>query len=322
MKGFDPRFRDLPDYILTITKEIWEDRGIAALRRYYGPDMIVRSPGPVTRGNEHVIAATMATLAEFPDRTLLGEDVIWSGDEEDGFLSSHRILSTATHLGDGAFGAATGRRLRYRVIADCYAREDQITDEWIVRDQGAVVRQMGTDPKRYAAERITAEGGPERCLRPMTPDDDPPGPYRGAGNDDPWGWHYARILSGLMAADMASVRSVYDRAVQLELPGGVTAHGWEAADGFWMRLRSAFPSAEFRIHHRIGREDPRMPPRAALRWSLWGRHEGMGAFGPPTRAPVHVLGISHAEFGPYGLRREWVLYDETAIWKQIALHTG
>ena len=48
----------------------------------------------------------------------------------------------------------------------------------------------------------------------------------------------------------------------------------------------------------------------------------MGAFGPPTRAPVHVLGISHAEFGPYGLRREWVLYDETAIWKQIALHTG
>ena len=29
-------------------------------------------------GNKGVIGATMATLAEFPDRRLLGEDVIWS----------------------------------------------------------------------------------------------------------------------------------------------------------------------------------------------------------------------------------------------------
>lgn len=27
MKGFDPKFRDFPDYIIGITKEIWEDRG-------------------------------------------------------------------------------------------------------------------------------------------------------------------------------------------------------------------------------------------------------------------------------------------------------
>ncbi|MDT7952163.1 MAG: nuclear transport factor 2 family protein [Acetobacteraceae bacterium] len=264
MEGFDPRFRDLPDYILKITKEIWEDRGLATLRQYYGDDIVVRAPGAIVRGNEGVIAATMATLAEFPDRTLLGEDVIWSGDDQAGFLSSHRILSTATHLGDGMFGPATGRRLRYRIIADCFARNNQITDEWIVRDQGAVVRQMGIEPKRYAAKRIAAEGGPKSCPQPMAPDNDPAGPYLGAGNDDPWGSRYADILSRLMAADLASIRTVYDRAAQLELPGGITAHGWEAADGFWMRLRSALPSAEFRVHHRIGREYPLMPRRAAL----------------------------------------------------------
>ena len=65
-----------------------------------------------------------------------------------------------------------------------------------------------------------------------------------------------------------------------------------------------------------------MPPRAALRWSLWGRHDGFGAFGEPTGAEVYVLGLSHAEFGPRGLRREWVLYDEIAIWKQILMQTG
>lgn len=319
MKGFDPRFRDLPDYILGITKEIWEDRAIATLRRYYAPGIAVRSPSAVVIGNEGVIAATMATLAEFPDRSLLGEDVIWSGNEEDGFLSSHRILSTATHAGDGAYGPATGRALRYRIIADCFARDNQISDEWLVRDQGAVVRQMGIEPKRYAAGLIEAAAPPPR---PLTPENDPAGPYAGSGNDDAWGVRYADILAGLMAADMASIRSVYDRALQLEMPGGLTGHGWAAADGFWMRLRSAFPSAEFRIHHRIGREARLLPPRAALRWSLWGKHDGFGAFGPPTGAPVYVLGISHAEFGPRGLRREWVLYDETAIWTQIVRHTG
>ena len=29
MKGFDQKFKDFPDYILGITKEIWEDRGIS-----------------------------------------------------------------------------------------------------------------------------------------------------------------------------------------------------------------------------------------------------------------------------------------------------
>ncbi len=321
MKGFDPRFTDLPDFIIGITKEIWEDRGVATLRQYYAPGLAVRSPATVVVGNEGVIAATMATLAELPDRTLLAEDVIWSGDEDAGFLSSHRLLSTATHSHDGAYGPATGRTLQYRIIADCFARDNQIADEWLVRDQGAIVRQLGIEPKRYAAALI-ADAAPGRRPRPLTPDIDPAGPYSGTGNDDPWGERYAGILTGLMAADLASIPAVYDRGVQLEMPGGATGYGWTAADGFWMRLRSAFPSAEFRIHHRIGRDDPLMPPRAALRWSLWGKHDGFGAFGPPTGAPVYVLGMSHAEFGPRGLRREWVLYDETAIWTQIALHTG
>ncbi|MEM7462944.1 MAG: nuclear transport factor 2 family protein, partial [Pseudomonadota bacterium] len=101
MKGFDSRFVDFPDYILKITREIWEDRGIATLHDYYAPDIIVRTPASVVVGNEGVIAATLATLAEFPDRQLLGEDVIWSGTPETGMLSSHRIISTATHAGDG-----------------------------------------------------------------------------------------------------------------------------------------------------------------------------------------------------------------------------
>jgi hypothetical protein len=70
-----------------------------------------------------------------------------------------------------------------------------------------------------------------------------------------------------------------------------------------------------------------MPPRSAIRWSLHGKHDGWGAFGVPTGADLYVMGISHAEWGELiggdiRLRREWTLFDETAIWKQLILATG
>jgi len=322
MKGFDPKFKDFPDYIIGITKEIWEDRGIATLHDYYAKDIVVRSPASVVVGNQGVIAATMATLAEFPDRRLLGEDVIWSGTPETGMLSSHRILTTATHDRPGVYGQPTGAKLSYHVLADCHAINNQINDEWLIRDQGAIVRQLGHDPKDYARDLIAREGGPEACVQPLTPAIDVEGPYKGSGNDNPWGQRYADILSRIMAADFTVIPSEYDRAAALTYAGGVHAHSHDGADQFWMGLRASFPNAAFKIHHQIGREDPLMPPRAALRWSLHGKHDGWGSFGTPTGADVYILGACHAEFGPWGLRREWALFDETSVWKQILLQTG
>ena len=322
MKGFDSRFKDFPDYILGVTREVWEGRRVQRLRAYYASDIVVRSPASLVVGNENVIAATLATQAEFPDRELLGEDVIWCGSPEEGLLSSHRILSVATHAGDGAYGRASGRRVRYRVIADCHARDNCIDDEWIIRDQGAIGRQIGWNPTDYARHLIEVEGGPDRCVRPFVPDSDREGPYSGRGNTDEWGARYADIVGRIMEADAGVIASEYDRACQLEYPGAMSGSSHEFAARFWMELRASFPSAEFTVDHRIGREDPLMPPRAALRWSLRGRHDGWGRFGTPTGADVYLMGASHAEFGPWGLRREYVLYDEIAVLKQILLHTG
>lgn len=322
MKGFNPKFKDLPDYIIGITKEIWEDRGIATLHHYYAQNIPMRFPAGLVRGNQAVIEGTRATLAQFPDRQLLGEDVIWSGNEDDGFLSSHRLLTTGTHLGDGDFGPPTGKRFWARCIADCAAKNDQIYDEWLIRDSGAIVRQLGMDPKEFACANIEAEGGPENCTRPFTPDQDVDGGYNARGNDHEFGQRYADVIERIMAADMTAVRGEYDRACHVELPGFVTGHGWDSIDQFWLQLRSSFPSAKFEIHHQIGRDDPNMPPRAALRWSLHGKHDGYGMFGAPTGAEVYVMGFGHAEFGPRGLRREYILIEETSIWKQILMHQG
>lgn len=321
MQGFEDRFTDFPDYILKITHDIWEGRSIGpALDAYYAKDIVVRTPAGVGLGCEAVKASTMETLHQFPDRDLLGEDVIWSGTPEDGMLSSHRLLSTATHLGDGVFGAPTGAKLRYRIIADCWARENQIADEWLVRDNGAIVRQIGMHPSDWA-EAVVAAAGPQARPRPFHPSQDVAGPYSGTGAPGEIGADYAALVGRIMDKDFAAIPEAYDRAANLFYPGGVETVGWKGADAFWLALRSALPEARFEIHHVIGRDaDPMMPPRAALRWSLTGTHSGYGAFGAPSGAQVHVMGLCHAEFGPWGLRREYVLYDETAIWTQIHLH--
>jgi len=316
MKGFDEQYSDLPDYILKCTAQIWEGRDIAALDWHYADDIFIRTPSGFSRGNEAGKSNTMATLAEFPDRQLFGEDVIWCGDDEQGFLSSHRIVSSATHRG-GAFGSATGKRVVFRTIADTFCRENRIWDEWLIRDNAAIAIQIGTNPKDMA-HSIIARGDDSF---PFTPESNVVGLYTGSGNDNEWGQRHASILQRIMNAEFSIIPQGYDRACHLSFPRGEDAHGWFEADKFWVGLRSAFPAAEFKIEHQVGRVDDLLSPRSAIRWSLTGCHEGWGRFGAPTGVDVHIMGVSHAEFGPRGLRREITLFDEIEIWKQILLKT-
>ena len=333
IEGFSQRWKDFPDYIIGITREIWEERGVGTLNHYYAHDIPVRSPMGIQMGNQAVIASTMATIAEFPDRELLAEDVIWCGEpgSEQGLLSSHRLVTTATHSRDGAFGPISNKRFTVRVIADCAARNDTIYDEWLVRDYGGIVRQLGFKPDAYAKALIDREGGPAHASMPYIPENDVEARYTGRGNDNEWGAAYADTLHRLMAKDFNVIKERYDRAVQAEYAGAQSALSWGPVEQFWLALRSSFPEAEFKIHHVIGMDGDMLPPRAAVRWSLDGTHSGWGAFGAPTGARVHVFAMSHAEFGPFvnpgsslpaSIRRETVLYDEVAIWKQILMQTG
>lgn len=315
MDGFDPKWRDFPDYIIGITKEIWEDRGVATLHDYYAKDIVFRMAAGIGHGNKDVIAATLATLAEFPDRELLAEDVIWSGTPQEGMLSSHRLFCQAKHSGPGLFGDPTGKRIHFRAIADCHARNNVIDDEWLTRDYGAICRQLGHHPRDVAQMQIDRDGG----KRPFTPDQDRPGPYQGRGNTHEAGVELAEILTRIMGADIAVIREKYDRACRVCSPGGLEGRSYAAAETFWMGLRASFPKATFTIDHQIGMDDSGLGRRAAIRWSLQGTHDGWGAWGQPTGAQVYIMGFTHANFGPWGLREEFTVFDEVAIWKQILM---
>ena len=316
MKYFDPKYENLPDYILKCTAQIWEGRDIAALDWHYSENLVVRTPASISQGNSIGKANTMATLTEFPDRQLLGEDVIWCGDDEQGFLSSHRIVSTATHRG-GVFGPTTGIKVIFRTIADTFCHGNRVWDGWLIRDNGAIATQLGQTAQE-AAQALIDSGD---LAFPLTPKTDILGPYTGAGNNNEWGQKHAEILQKIMLTEFGVIEDAYDRACHLAYPCGVEAHGIDAVKAFFIGLRSAFPYADFKIEHQIGLHDAMFGPRSAIRWSLTGKHEGYGRYGAPTGAEVHVMGVSHVEFGPWGLHRETTLIDDIAIWKQILLQT-
>ncbi|MGB1235836.1 MAG: ester cyclase [Planktomarina sp.] len=320
-QGFDPKWKDIPGYINGITHDIWEDRNIHGLQEFYAPDLIVRSLVSVVQGNTGIIAATQSTLAEFPDRKLLGEDVIWADTGDESFLSSHRLLCTATHTGPGMYGAPTERKLRYRILADCWCKANAVHDEWLVRDQAAIVDQMGHDIWDWTRDLIAREGGADQCVRPFTPANDVTGPYQSSGNKHPLGLRGADILVNIFDGGTGILQSSHDRAALGHFPKHETDHGIGFAEQFWLPLRTSFPNAKFKVTHKIGMSGDMLPHRAALRWTLHGAHDGQGRFGKPTGAEVFIMGITHFEFGPRGVIKEWTLIDDTAVIKQILLQT-
>ena len=142
MHGFDPEFKDLRDFILKITHRIWEERGIDRIRDYYNELAPVKTPLSVKNSVEAVVRFTRETLQMFPDRQLYGEDVIGAENPAGTYYSSHRILSTMTHEGDGDFGSPTGKKVVTRNLADCICRQNQVVDEWLVPAPSACLLQL------------------------------------------------------------------------------------------------------------------------------------------------------------------------------------
>ncbi len=48
MRGFDKKYKNFPDFILKITKQIWEGKDVNSIADFYTNDIPVRSPFGVT----------------------------------------------------------------------------------------------------------------------------------------------------------------------------------------------------------------------------------------------------------------------------------
>ena len=319
MKGFDNKYKDFPDYILKITKQIWEGKDVNSISDFYSKDIPVRSPFGVTYGNKPVIEATFATLKEFPNRQLLGEDVIWNGNDDEGYHSSHRILSKGTHLGDGFYGKPTKKDIYYRVIADCACKNNQVYDEWIVRDQGAMVRQLGYTPKEFAKLLIEKEGGETKAKKVFDLSSDMKSEYTPFNfKKDSIGEKYSQILKNIFLEDYKFTN--YARAASIFWPGNKIGHGREEISKFWNSIKNALKNINFSVEHVGWLEEEGKNSKVSIRWFLNGLHSNnTNEYEQATNKNIFIMGINHAEIVDGNIIREWVLFDEVAIWKQLLM---
>lgn len=78
MRGFDPDYVDIVDYIVRCTHKIWEEGGIGLIYTHYQHNAVIHTSDGLIYGRDKVIADSLRTMAAFPDIQLFADDVIWT----------------------------------------------------------------------------------------------------------------------------------------------------------------------------------------------------------------------------------------------------
>jgi predicted ester cyclase len=325
MKGFEDCYVDIVDYIIRCTHRIWEEHGIGLIYSHYTHNIPIWTTEGLIYGREAVVSGTVSTQAAFPDVRLYGDEVIWAGNDEDGFHTSHRIMWVGHNTGHSKYGPPTGRRIVRCGIANCFVKENRIVKEWIARDELGLVLQLGFDPhelarkmaRKEAVRRVDEDPVPafERVVGQGTPVElDPPPSDGGFDVEDfirrsyheIWNW---RLLN--------KIDAYYVPNVECHTSANRELYGRAALTGFILSLLAAFPDAAMNIDHMywIGNEDDGY--RVAVRWTLQGTHGGPGVYGEPTGKRIRVMGISHHMLKDGRIAEEWMIFDEFALLKQL-----
>ena len=319
LAGFDAEFRDLPHYIYTITARIWEGRNVELIRKYYEKKCSVYAADGMVVGAEAVIKATLETMARIPDRRLLGEDVVWKkhkkGKKENGYLSSHRIISTGTYKYDESYDRdhyeSTSRDVIYRTIADCWCKNNQVVEEWLVRDQGAIARCLGYHPRDYARMKIRNRDfnayfpgqGKNKYMPEKTTDKDALG-------------YMERRKKAWKTKEISKIADDYHHAAKIEGPSGKTWLGKEGATRFLISYLAAIDKPYFEVQDLFACENE-FGKTVAMRWSVNGTCTSKGFLsGGIHGAPICIMGISHARLVNGKIETEWVVVDEVTVWVQ------
>jgi len=327
MQGFDDDYVDIVDYIVRCTHKIWEERGMGLIYTHYKHNVIVHTPYGTMYGRDAMLASSIFTLQAFPDRRAYADDVVWGGNDEEGFYSSHRITNVATNWGHSRYGPPTGRKFTAMTLADCLVAENRVCEEWLVRDEISMVRQLGLDVKAVvaklarqkqaaAADAQEPVAAIERVKGQMTPEVMPPKPDDEFEIEDfvrrTWHeiWNWRRF---------DRVRQHYAPNYLCHTDGGRELYGQDQYIQWVMSLLATFPDGQMNIDHFCALGDPQQGYRAAVRWTFLGTHLMPGLFGEPTGKRVRLMGISQLHVRDGKFAAEWSLFDELGL--RVDLYT-
>jgi hypothetical protein len=327
--GFDEEFIDIVDYIIRITHRIWEQKNVGLCYQYYADICPVFTLGAYSECVEQVVQNTLKTIAAFPDRSLIGENVIWRENDDGSYYSSHLITSIMTNTGQSEFGQATHKTGRVTTIADCVCFKNRIIKEWLVRDNSFLVKQLGID--LVDASINLASSLPHKAFKPWFESE-----YARVCatkhredfvvSQDQWsanGFAQSWIQTIFNQKQFSKLHDYYHIAAQQQWPGGRRSTGLAQISGTLIQWLAQCADAKVTLDHLALVPFEQDCIDIAVRWSLAGTYSP----NEPRLAELKgqaffVLGASHLRLKNRKIVQEITVFDEVALYANLIRESG
>ncbi len=329
LRGFDPVYTDIVDYIVRCTHRIWDERDVGLIYTHYTHNCTVYTSMGTVHDREAMVRDTVQRLVSFPERRGMATNVIWRGDEDRGFYTSHLVTGTGRHTQDGHLGPATGRTFASRTVADCMILENRIFREWIVADTLAILLQLGLDADAYATRLARSRleqgllsidiGETRRLLGQYPPESEPDTTL---AHNDVEEWCLRWMHEVFNRRMFGHLQDVFAPNCQYHGPLMAELYGVAAVIHQTLGLVGSIPDAAFLPQHVCSVESEEGGHKVAVRWVIEGHHTGHGTLrhlGEPTGKRVQVMGMSHFHVVDGRVREEWRVYDELSLMVQVRL---
>lgn len=329
MQGFDPIYTDIVDYIVRCTHRIWDERDVGLIYTHYTHNCVVYSPNGTVYNREDVVRSTIQRLVSLPERKGMATHVIWTGNDRDGFYTSHLVQGSGRHNQPGEFGPPTGRTFAARTIADCAVFENKIYREWLVQERMGIIKQIGLDPQAYAERAAKAFfdkglvaidiGENLHLLGQYPPEAEADTSIARTDLER----HTLQWLHEVWNRRMfGKIRETHAPNVQYHGPLMAELFGPAAVIHQTIGLMGSLPDASFHAQHICSTPCEEGGSKVAVRWIMEGHHLGWGLLtelGAPTGKRVQVMGMSHFHYKDGRIVDEWRVYDELSMLIQVKL---
>lgn len=325
MRGFEETYRNIIDYIVRITYRIWEDREVEYIADTYSDTSQVFDDYGLQHGCRKIIDDTHHTTGAFSDIKLIADEIVWAGDDEIGYHTSHRTIIRGTNDGDSRYGPATNRYIDVLVIANCVALENKIFLEHVLYNNSSMLQQLGHNlgdivpalaasppagwPRDAAVwDSLRSSARPERPIHVAQPID---------------GFDIDRVARHTIdelwnRRNLEALGATYATGFGFEGPTDRKFCGAGNYREFLDSILGAFPDLEVQVDEVYWMGNDVDGYLTSERWSAEGTHTGPGLYGEPTGKPIQIWGITQHEIAGGRIVREWLLFNELDLMMQLA----
>ncbi|MGB0879987.1 MAG: ester cyclase [Polaribacter sp.] len=309
LPGFDKKYNNIVDYILKITEKIWEEKEVYVINDTYTNDILIHVGARKIIGIDNVIKNTFDTLISFPDRKMGAETVIWSKDGDAIFYSSHRIGSNATNLGKTIFGEATGKKVFFRTIADCKVKNNKIFEEWLVRDNLAIIQQLGFNPVEMAKKSNTYKTVKPNFSFNKTFKDVNKSNLNGTLLTPQEELIYTLFNTIWTAKKIAKIDDFYTDTSTLYTICNNNLEEKATIKNYLELFLNSFKNIKIKLERITSNRLDDRATEIAARWFVNGIYKSGGVLGDALEKEVYIPIITHYHIENQKINKEWMVFD-------------